>query len=207
MRQHVHVSSRARRRTLALGVVVTVGLVAAGCTGTAPDPTTPVETTAQPSPTETPEPEPTETGPTKPARPAAMDRDDAEGAAAAAEYFVELYPYVMTTGDTAEWEAMSHAECEPCHGFIDQAKTIAERGDVYSGGVVDATVADPGRYVRDEATGLTPLDVEYTQAEILIADPAGEELFSSKSASEQRRMELGRRDGSWIVVTIAPMPS
>jgi hypothetical protein len=191
-----------------VGAAVAVGWVVAGCTGGGdPGPSPSVEDPVVPAPSETPEPTPTETGPVKPERPAAMERDDAEGAAAAAEYFLELYPYVMSTGDTTEWEAMSHPECEPCRGFIDQANTIAERGDVYSGGDVDATIADPGRYLRDEATGITPLDVEYTQAEILIADTAGKELYSSANASELRRMELGRRDGSWIIITIAPMPS
>lgn len=210
MRRSVRVSPRvgARRRVIAVGVVVAVGWVVAGCTGgDDPGPSPSSEEPVSPSPSETPEPEPTQTGPAKPERPAAMDRDDAEGAAAAAEYFLELYPYVMTTGDTAEWEAMSLPECEACVGFIDQARMIAERGDTFTGGETDATVEDPGRYVRDEATGIMPLDVAYTQAEMLIVDSAGAELFSSPGATEDRRMELGLREGSWVVLTIVPIPA
>src|SRR6478609_144939 len=126
------VLSRARRRSLAVGAVVAVGWVVAGCTGGGdPGPSPSVEEPVVPSPSGTPEPSPTETGPVKPERPAAMERDDAEGAAAAAEYFLELYPYVMTTGDTTEWDAMAHEECESCRGLIGDAATRAEDGDVF----------------------------------------------------------------------------
>ncbi len=50
-----------------------------------------------------------------------MEREDAEGAAAAAEYFIELYPYVMATGDTEEFEAMSHRACGFCDDALEQA--------------------------------------------------------------------------------------
>ncbi len=192
---------------LALSAVVAVGLVVAGCTDDEPDPRPSVEETVEPSPTETPEPEPAETSPTKPERPAAMDRDDAEGAAATAEYFIELYPYVMTTGDTAEWEAMSLPECQACAGFIDQARTIAERQDVFSGGEITATVGDPGLYVRDVATGIQPLDLEFRQEAMSISDTEGTEIFSSAAEASTKRVEMGMRDGQWTVVTIGDLPS
>ncbi|MFF8346246.1 DUF6318 family protein [Cellulosimicrobium funkei] len=200
--------SSARRRTLALGVVVTAGCLVAGCTGGGePAPSPPVETSAEASVTETPEPEPTTTGPPKPERPAAMERDDAEGAAAAAEYFLELYPYVMATGDTADWEAMSHSQCDTCSDFLEQARTISLRDDVFSGGTVAATVDEPGRYVRDEATGLQPLDLTFEQEPISIVDRDGAEVFSTSMESDTRRVEMGTLDGEWIVVTIGEIPS
>ncbi|WP_318280490.1 DUF6318 family protein [Cellulosimicrobium funkei] len=200
--------SSARRRALALGVVVTAGCLVAGCTGGGePAPSPPVETSAEPSVTGTPEPEPTTTGPPKPERPAAMDRDDAEGAAAAAEYFLELYPYVMATGDTADWEAMSHSQCDTCSDFLEQARTISLRDDVFSGGTVAATVDEPGRYVRDEATGLQPLDLTFEQEPISIVDKDGAEVFSTPMESDTRRVEMGTLDGEWIVVTIGEIPS
>nr|WP_146177626.1 DUF6318 family protein [Sphaerisporangium cinnabarinum] len=200
--------SSARRRALALGVVVTAGCLVAGCTGGGdPAPSPPVETSTEPSVTEPPEPEPTTTGPPKPERPAAMERDDAEGAAAAAEYFLELYPYVMATGDTAEWEAMSHSQCDTCSDFLEQARTISLRDDLFSGGRVVATVDEPGRYVRDEATGLQPLDLTFEQEPISILDKDGTEVFSTSIESDTRRVEMGTLDGEWVVVTIGEMPS
>ncbi|HEV6951953.1 MAG TPA: DUF6318 family protein, partial [Promicromonospora sp.] len=72
--------------------------------------------------------------PTKPTRPEAMDRDDAEGAAAAAVYFIELYPYVMATGDTAEFEAMSHRACGFCSGVLNDLARVQDNAQRYEGG-------------------------------------------------------------------------
>lgn len=200
------VLSRARRRSLAVGAVVALGWVVAGCTGGGdPGPSPTVEEPVVASPSETPEPTPTETGPVKPERPAAMERDDAEGAAAAAEYFLELYPYVMATGDTTEWEAMSHPTCQSCADFVAQARTIKQRGDRFAGGGVEATVERPELYARDEATGIFPLDVTLNQAEFAILSPEGEEIHAGEDQSVVRRVEMGRNDKAWVVVAIAEL--
>jgi hypothetical protein len=136
-----------------------------------------------------------------------MDTDDAEGAAAAAEYYIELYPYVMTTGDTSEWEAMSHAECGSCSDLLQQARTITERGDTFRGGEVSATVEDPGLYVRDEQTGIYPLDIMMTEEASTILDDQDREVFSSARETNQKRVEMGRFKGNWVVVGIAEIPS
>lgn len=136
-----------------------------------------------------------------------MDTDDAEGAAAAAEYYVELYAYVMTSGDTAEWEAMSHAVCDSCSVLISDAKGMEERNDQLTGGEIIATVDDPNFYVRDEQTGIYPLDVRVEQAAMSISDRSGTELFSSTATTDVQRVEMGRNEGSWVVVTIAEVPA
>lgn len=198
-------SARARRRVVAVGAVVLVGLLA-GCTGEEPvEPDPSSSTTESPEPTEEPEPTPTETGPVKPERPAAMDQQDGEGAAAAAEYFLELYPYVMATGDTAEWEAMAHEACGFCDDAIGQAETIKSRADVYSGGETDVVVV--GEYARDDLTGIFPLDARVDQTPIVITDSAGGELFASDALSKVYRAEMGIRDGAWVVVEVAPAPA
>ncbi len=136
---------RARRRSLVVGVVVAVGWVVAGCTGgSGPGPSPSVDEPVVPSPSESesPVPSPTETGPVKPERPAAMDRDDAEGAAAAAKYFVSLYPYIMSTGDTAEWDAMTWTDtCTFCTANSTKAQELRSSGYQYSGGEITTEVA------------------------------------------------------------------
>ncbi|MBD5788233.1 hypothetical protein IF650_18900 [Cellulosimicrobium terreum] len=196
---------RARRRVAAAGVVVAVGLVVGGCTGEEPaEPDLTTSTVeAEPEPTEEPEPTPTETGPAMPERPAAMEKDDAEGAAAAAEYFLELYSYVMTTGDTSEWEVLSLDSCTFCQGAIEQAGQIAQREDVFEGGGAVANVDDPGFYSRDEATGIFPLDVHVVQEPMSIRSEDGEELFAQKRTDDIYRAELGLSDGEWVVVEIS----
>lgn len=198
-------SVRARRRVLATGAVVAVGLLVAGCTADEPAEPDPTTTTAEAEPSETPEPSPTETGPAKPERPAAMEQEDAEGAAAAAEYFIELYPYVMTTGDTSEWEAMSHEACGPCASLIEDARLRLEDGDVFEGGGTDANMVQA--YQRDEATGIFPLDLEVAQEAVQIASPAGEVLYSEDARTFVRRAEMGLRNGAWTVVTFAEVPA
>ncbi|QJW35503.1 DUF6318 family protein [Cellulosimicrobium protaetiae] len=178
--------------------------MAAACSGsTEPDPT-PIETSAEPSPTETPEPSPTETGPVKPERPTAMDRDDAEGAAAAAEYFLELYPYIMTSSDTAEWEAMSHQECGYCSESLANARWLSDSGSVFTGG--ETTVEILTSYARDSQTGIFPLDVRTHQEPIEVSDATGQSVETVPRDTVELRIEMGRNTGSWVVVEVAPMP-
>src|SRR5690606_13769770 len=85
-----------------------------------------------PGPTDWPAPE----------RPAAMDRDDVEGAKAAAQYFIELYPYVYATGDLDEWRAMSHEECVFCESVIVNVEDLHGDGGYGVGGALDIESID-----------------------------------------------------------------
>ncbi|WP_051027516.1 DUF6318 family protein [Cellulosimicrobium cellulans] len=194
--------SNARRRTLALGVVVTAGCLVAGCTGGGePAPSPPVETSAEPSVTEPPEPEPTTTGPPKPERPAAMERDDAEGAAAAAEYFLELYPYVMSTGDTAEWDAMTWAEtCDFCTSVSGEAKSIRDERDAFSGAEITLSNADVG--VFDDFIGGYPILFDFTQSPHRRVAPDGTVVSEDNGESGQLQIDVLKKDGSWLVLAV-----
>ena len=95
-----------------LGLLAAAALLA-GCAADAdpqprpePMPTT-TAPSASPTAAERPEVE-------KPTPPEAMRRDDVAGAEAAAQYFLQLYPYVYATGDLTDWKAMSHPECGFC---------------------------------------------------------------------------------------------
>jgi hypothetical protein len=176
------------------GLFVVVGLALSGCTGSNSTGNSTPAVSASPSPSV----------PTKPERPDAMERDDAKGAAAAAEYFIELYPYVMATGDTKEFEAMSHRACGFCDDALEQAKRIKERNYMYSGG--DSKLSVTETYVRDEVTGIFPLDVEISQKSSLISDREGKEVHASNAKDSKSRIEMGIRDGQWVVVTVAPIP-
>ncbi|MBL0886144.1 DUF6318 family protein [Myceligenerans indicum] len=141
-------SRRHLGRLRGAAVVVVLGGLTVGCTGNAdadPSPTTTVA--AEPTASQTAEPLPQ-----KPERPAAMDRDDAAGAAAAAEYFIKLYPYVMATGDTEEFEAMSHGACGFCSDALEQAESIRENNDTWVGGEVNVEILEA--YAPDELTGI-----------------------------------------------------
>lgn len=189
-----------RRSLLAVGIVLAAGYLVAACTGGGePDPTPPVETSVAPSPT--PTPEPTETGPTKPERPAAMDRDDAEGAAAAAEYFLELYPYVMATGDTAEWDAMTWADtCSFCTGVSSDAREIAESGDEFTGGQLTLSNRDVGEF--DDFVGGFPILYDYEQAPHQHTRADGTVESEDDGSSGQFQIDVLKRDEQWLVLAV-----
>lgn len=178
----------------------------AGCTGDEPDdPATQTsgagaETSAPASPTAEPSPDVT-----KPERPAAMDEHDADGAAAAAVYFLSLRDYMMKSGDVSEWKAMSGEACDFCDEGLEQAKTIAERGDTFSGGETTTSVVES--FERDPVTGIWPLDVETSESATTITDKAGETVFEADASTFTSRVEVGlsKRD-EWVIVTVAPVP-
>lgn len=186
-----------------VGLAVAGGLVLSGCTSS-PE----VDAEASPPgvrPSSSASPSPSPSLPTKPERPAAMEREDAEGAAAAAEYFIELYPYVMATGDTEEFEAMSHRACGFCADALEQAKKIRMRHETWSGGKIRGTLLET--YARDDVTGVYPLDFEVKQAAARITDAEGATVFEGEDEEATYRVELGRKDGSWMVVEIASGPA
>jgi hypothetical protein len=141
----------------------------------------------------------------KPERPEAMKRKDAKGAAAAAEYFIELYPYVMATGDTEEFEAMSHRACGFCDDALEQAKKIRSRNETWKGGETRGVLLET--YKRDEITGIYPLDFEVEQAAAQIVNAEGATVFEGKDERATYRAELGWKSGAWVVVEIAPGPA
>jgi hypothetical protein len=184
------------------GVVVAVGLVLTACTGSPPDPVAPA--TATDSETASPSPSPTPSVPTKPERPQAMERDDVEGAAAAAEYFIELYPYVMATGDTEEFEAMSHRACGFCDELASQASAIQKADEVFVGG--ETTVQITRQYRRDDVTGIYPFDARIVQESQRVTAADSKVVLDAAREVLDRRIEIGRRAGEWVMVTVAPIP-
>ncbi|WP_456789692.1 DUF6318 family protein [Cellulomonas sp. P5_C5] len=73
-----------------------------------------------------------------PARPTALDEPPSvDGAADVAAYFIELYPYLLATGDQKGWRDLSDSECVFCHDVIDDANVMAAAGHRREGGSVD----------------------------------------------------------------------
>lgn len=204
-------SSRARRRVarpavvLALGVVGGLGasLVLAGCTGEEPVAPEPSTSSVETEPAETAEPSPTETGPPAPERPAAMERDDAEGAAAAAEFFMALIPIALAEQDASAVQAMSHETCGFCESNIDDVEWLIANDGSYSGGSLDVEIPDPRQYQRDEATGIFPLDATIRQGAIRVVDGDGEVVGDVEPTTWNARIEVGRTNGHWVIVEVA----
>ena len=63
-----------------------------------------------------------------PERPAGMDEFTVEGAAAAGEYFLLLFPYVYATGELSDWQAMSTPDCGFCNNVINDVTDMHSSG-------------------------------------------------------------------------------
>ncbi|MFJ2297593.1 DUF6318 family protein [Oerskovia paurometabola] len=154
----------------------------------------------EPSPT--PTPTPTSTGPVKPERPADMDRTDEVGAAAAATYFLELYPYVMATQDTAEWNAISYLElCEFCVKVASDVEEYRSAGSSYTGGEVSVEVTKT--YPIDTLLGAYPVDVRLAQAESAVTDPSGRAVDRTEAAAGPLRVELIHNGAMWLLLEVS----
>lgn len=130
-----------------------------------------------------------------------MERDDAEGAAAAAEYFLELYPYVMSTGDTAEWDAMTWAEtCGFCTSVRADALEIAENGEHFSGGALELSDKNVGAF--DDFIGGFPILYDYSQQPHARTTSDGTVISQDDGSTGRFQIDVLKREGQWLVLAV-----
>ena len=164
------------------------GLLVAGCadggdqpgqtesaTDVASEQSSSAPTSSAPGPTPWPEPP----------RSAAMERDDIEGAKAAAEYFLALYPYVYATGDLEEWRAMSDPACEFCEGAARHSTELFSAGGYGVGGEIEilgigaAPPDEEWAHFRVGVDGIESPSVEYSSnGEVLRTIAGGEVTYN-----------------------------
>ncbi|MFD6176388.1 MULTISPECIES: DUF6318 family protein [unclassified Isoptericola] len=197
--------TRNRAILAATSIAAAAALLVAGCDSDQPaDPSPePTQTSASPETPASPTPSPTPTV-KAPERPKAMDDDGPAGAEAAAVYFLELDDYIMKTGDTAEWEAMSLKSCDRCSARLEQAQGIANRGEAWKGGEIRAQVLHT--YEQDLATGVWPVDVEVKVAPVELTDKDGKVVFSEGANRAKSRIEMTRQDNRWVVLGVGDIP-
>ncbi len=63
-----------------------------------------------------------------PEKPARMGENSPEGAVAAAEYFISLYPYVYATGDLTEWDATCEPTSKLCSSVSNYVRELHAEG-------------------------------------------------------------------------------
>ncbi|KZM34982.1 hypothetical protein OJAG_23550 [Oerskovia enterophila] len=184
----------------AVALVVGIGVVLGGCSTPAPEvEKTPSVVSEAPSPTSTPTPVPT--GPVKPERPADMDRTDEVGAAAAATYFLELYPYVMATGDLEEWDAMTWAEtCEFCTTVRDESLVTKQNGYIYSGANLELSSVVVG--ALDTLIGGYPVTADYVQSPHRSETVAGDVISEDDGSSGQLQIDTISTDEGWKILAL-----
>ncbi|MEN5072830.1 DUF6318 family protein [Isoptericola cucumis] len=188
-----------RSRAILAATIAAAALLVAGCDSASPTTPSPEPTTIDPGTDAAPSASPSAVV-VKPDRPAELDDDGPAGAEAAAVYFLELDDYIMKTGDTKGWEAMSGKACGFCDARLEQARTIAKRGDVFEGGNTEVRVLHT--YEQDAATGIWPIDVETREQAWHITDADGKEIASQKAVVATSRVEVAQTSGEWVIVGV-----
>ncbi|WP_249051694.1 DUF6318 family protein [Cellulomonas fimi] len=191
---------RVRGWKVVAGLVVGA-MMFAGCTAAsdASPPPTPTSTRGS-SPEPSPSPTPSEPTVAKPERPAEMDRTDEVGAAAAAEYFLSLYAYVMQTGDFAEWDAMSTELCGFCAKTRASAEELAAMGSRYHGGEIKVDETTVGAF--DELFSAYPVRTVVTQSDARTVSGTGQTEAENPGRRGDVLVEVTTRPQGWGVLSV-----
>ncbi|GCE77939.1 DUF6318 family protein [Cellulomonas biazotea] len=135
---------------------------------------------------------------TRPERPAAMETPSAEGAAAAAAYFVELYGYTWATGDTSLWSAMSAETCEFCSAVLDRIAEM-KAANYHSTGARTVVTSATGTEIRADEWYSASLVASQDSSSTLDSD--GEVVATSDPGTYDLFVAIGWSQG-WKVSAI-----
>lgn len=106
----------------------------------------------------------------RPAEPAGLTEQSAEGAQATLTYLLESYDYMMSSGDVSVWENSIDPNCQVCVRFLGNAETLAAQGGYLVDGAFEVHSTSFEGTGEPPATGTVVAD--FTQAEsILVDDP------------------------------------
>ncbi|WP_418606211.1 DUF6318 family protein [Georgenia sp. SUBG003] len=133
----------------------------------------------------------------KPVPPDAMARDDVAGAEAAAQYFLELYPYVYATGDLAEWKAMSDPECVFCQSVVDNVEELYSGGGFGVGPEIEIRTVD-GSPPR-EGNEYFAVWIDVGEGKSSIFDAQGVQTASSDGGPAAFDFAIKRSEGRWVI--------
>lgn len=123
------------------------------------------------------------------------------GAAAAAVYFIELYGYVLQTGDLTEWDAMSFPTCDYCATFRSHVMNSREAGESIEGG--DIAVEVIAIHDLDELVGGYPVDLRVTQSQAVRRSADGSPIESLDAKTTAMQFETVFYGSSWTILDAA----
>ena len=130
-----------------------------------------------------------------------MEEPTADGAAAAATYFMQLYAYIYATGDTSTWRAMSAQTCEFCLDSATDAETLAAAGSRDLTPV--AVTSAEGQELKDDEWFRALLVV--TQPPTVEIDSAGNETQTSDGGTFDVTFAMTWSNG-WVIDSVGIEP-
>ncbi|WP_324649882.1 DUF6318 family protein [Georgenia sp. H159] len=158
--------------------------------------------------TEAPSPTPGPTPWPEPTRPAAMERDDVEGAKAAAEYFLKLFSYVYATGDLSEWSEFTHSDCMFCTSVAEDVSELYAHGGYADGPAIEVLTMEA--MPPDEDYAYYSVAIEASERTSRRFDRAGVVTEENETSDLEVDLVLDRVDGEWTIrgaVGTTPMGS
>ena len=198
---------RLRARSLVTAVVV--GALVSACTGDSLPPakspqqlasSSPPPSMASPTPSANPTADASAGETRAPQPPPDLSSAEEPGAAAAARYFVSLYGYVMHTGDTEPWAAMSADVCGFCERIEADATAISDRGETYTGGEIH--LSDLQVLPKDDLIGGYPVDARFDQTPVRHIASDGSIINETEGYSGTVRIDTIHTAGSWRILAV-----
>jgi len=126
-----------------------------------------------------------------------MERDDIEGAKAAAEYVLALYPYVYVTGDLDIWRELSHPDCNFCSSVLANVRDLHADGGYVDGPAVDVLhveVAGPNQMHEYYA-----VSVDVSESAHAYYDEQGSIVDTFEGSHLAVDMALQHDRASWLI--------
>lgn len=134
-----------------------------------------------------------------------MDVADADGAAAAATHFLDLYEYTYDSLDPTAIEAMSSPECTFCRSVIDDVARMEAYNHVATGGGHTVVNAFGTEITQEQWYSAA---VQLDQAPTAEVDPVGKVVSETSGGRFQMVFALDWAQG-WLVreVDVTPLPA
>jgi len=130
-----------------------------------------------------------------------MDRDDAEGAIAAATYFISLYSYVYTSGELSEWDAMSDPGCVFCKSVRDDSLAASSRGEHSEGGSI--SIVGPATSAIGSEPSTFQVEATITQAPYRTFGAGGSVIDDHPAQSGRMAVALRINGGTWQATAVS----
>jgi hypothetical protein len=127
-----------------------------------------------------------------------MERTDEVGAAAAAEYFMQLFSYTFRSGEVDQWRAIGAQECSFCANVLSDVESVYRAGGSFRGGSL--TLGPPTLLASDATIGVFTVGVPYDIAALDEVDAAGKTVRTIEAESGTAALDVLFGAGGWTLV-------